>query len=182
MRKFLFNILLVLISIWSYGQTFTFTNCSATGRTGPTQAQVNTAYSGTNLTGNVTINTQGIQEWTVPTSGLYRITAKGAQGGSTHATYPGGKGSTMIGEFNLTAGQVIKIIVGQQGALGLTGSWGHGGGGGSFVATSANLPLIVAGGGGGASPSRGVSGLDAVVGNNGGAGTNGGAGGTGGNG
>ena len=41
---------------------YSFTNAGATGRTGPTQAQVNTAYSGTTLANAVTINTQGIQD------------------------------------------------------------------------------------------------------------------------
>ena len=45
---------------------WTFTNAGATGRLGPTQAQINTSYAGTTLEGLVTINTQGIQEWTVP--------------------------------------------------------------------------------------------------------------------
>ena len=52
-----------------------FTNASATGRTGPTQSQLNTAYSGTDLSGNVTIITQGFQEWTVPYTGTYSIQA-----------------------------------------------------------------------------------------------------------
>ena len=61
--------------------TAIFTNAGATGRFGPTQAQVNAAYTGTDLDGRVTINTQGIQEWTVPFSGVYSIEAWGAQGG-----------------------------------------------------------------------------------------------------
>ena len=61
--------------------TAIFTNAGATGRYGPTQAQVNAAYTGTDLDGRVTINTQGIQEWTVPFSGVYSIEAWGAQGG-----------------------------------------------------------------------------------------------------
>ena len=60
--------------------TAIFTNAGATGRFGPTQAQVNAAYAGTDLDGRVTINTQGIQEWTVPFSGMYSIEAWGAQG------------------------------------------------------------------------------------------------------
>ncbi|NDB34846.1 MAG: hypothetical protein EB023_05775, partial [Flavobacteriia bacterium] len=55
------------------GTAFNFTNAASTGRTGPTQAQVNAAYAATNLAGAVTINTQGIQEWIVPQTGLYRI-------------------------------------------------------------------------------------------------------------
>ena len=54
----------------------------------------------------------------------------------------------MRGEFDLKKGDVLKILVGQQGAVNTKGS-SSGGGGGSFVATSSNTPLIVAGGGGG---------------------------------
>ena len=54
----------------------------------------------------------------------------------------------MSGEFDLNKGDVLKILVGQQGAVN-TKSQSSGGGGGSFVATSSNTPLIVAGGGGG---------------------------------
>ena len=120
--------------------TYTFTNAGATGYNGPTQAQLNSAYSGTNLAGSVT-STSGIQVWTVPTTGVYTIDARGARGGSYPGRTAGGNGARMVGTFNLTAGQQIKILVGQEGYYGS-------GGGGSFVATSANVPLIVAGGGG----------------------------------
>ena len=89
--------------------TYTFTNAGATGRLGPTQAQINTAYQGTNLAGKVTINTQGIQEWTVPASGRYYIDAYGAGGGGNYA----GGGARMADAFNLQGGEVIKIVVGQ---------------------------------------------------------------------
>ena len=59
--------------------TTIFTNAGATGRFGPTQTQVDAAYAGTDLDGRVTINTQGIQEWTVPFSGIYSIEAWGAK-------------------------------------------------------------------------------------------------------
>ena len=125
------------------GTTYSFTNCGSTGQFGPTQAQVNAAYTATNLSGSVT-SSSGIQLWTVPTSGTYRIEAFGAQGGGNNQF---GRGAQIRGDFALTAGQQLKIIVGQQGGLYGTGSGS--GGGGSFVATSANVPLIVAGGGGG---------------------------------
>ena len=166
-------------------QTYTFTTCGATGRFGPTQGQVNATYTGPNtLTGAVTINTQGIQEWTVPVTGPYTITTVGAVGGgSTNLSYGGGpnvggNGAQMIGDFNLTAGTVLKILVGQRGpSVNCT----PGGGGGSYVATITNTPLIVAGGGGGSSTD--FNGLAAVVGNNGTANTHNTApGGTGGNG
>jgi len=125
------------------GTVYTFTNCSATGQFGPTQAQVNSAYLSTNLNGQVT-SQSGVQLWTVPSSGTYRIEAFGAQGGGNNQF---GRGAQIRGDFSLTAGQQLKIIVGQQG--GLYGSGSGSGGGGSFVATSANVPLLVAGGGGG---------------------------------
>ena len=122
----------------------TFTNAGATGRFGPTQAQCNAAYGA----GVVTVNTQGIQEWTVPVTGKYSLQAVGASGGygSVYGVNLGGLGANMKGEYSLTAGQVLKIVVGQTG--GISQSAG-GGGGGSFIVTSANLPLLIAGGGGG---------------------------------
>ena len=123
------------------GTVYTFTNCSATGQFGPTQAQVNSAYSSTNLNGLVT-SQSGVQLWTVPSSGTYRIEGFGAQGGGNNQF---GRGAQIRGDFALTAGQQLKIIVGQAGGVSSSGS----GGGGSFVATSANVPLLVAGGGGG---------------------------------
>ena len=61
--------------------TVTFTNAAATGQTGPTQAQVTAAYDNTTLDDAVTINTNGIQEWTVPANGTYTIEVWGAEGG-----------------------------------------------------------------------------------------------------
>ncbi|PLW92156.1 MAG: hypothetical protein C0592_12210 [Marinilabiliales bacterium] len=162
-----------------YYETYNFTNCGVTGRTGPTQNDVNTAYSGTNLYGFVTITTQGIQEWTVPTSGTYKIEVAGAQGGGTN----GGLGANMQGEFSFTAGETLKILVGQEGEA-LTGSrYDYSGGGGSFVTTSTNTPLIIAGGGGGAEIAGvGSAGQVGTSGNDGTGGYSSGIGGTAGNG
>ena len=143
----LITVALLLISILSpvflsSQTTYTFTNANATGQNGPSQTQVNSAYALTNLNGAVVVSTLGIQQWTVPLSGVYRIEANGAQGGASW-----GLGARMIGDFTLTAGTVLKIVVGQQGG---SANASHGsGGGGSFVLTNANSPLIVAGGGGG---------------------------------
>lgn len=144
-------------------QTYTFTNCSATGRLGPTQTQVNTAYATTNLAGQVVSN-NGIQTWTVPATGNYKIVAYGAQGGnSTGSTGVGGLGTKMEGDFFLTGGSVLNIIVGQQGEI---TTYNTGGGGGTFVwVQNAALPLIVAGGGGGAGYS--TNGVNASITNNG---------------
>ncbi len=130
-------------------QSYTFTNCTATGNTGPTQSMVNAAYASTNLNGSVTIGAQqGIQQFTIPISGAYKIEAYGAQGYGAGGV--GGRGAYMSGEFNFTAGQVLKILVGQQGELPANSSYNaqYGGGGGSFVTDGSNVPFVVAGGGG----------------------------------
>jgi hypothetical protein len=135
-------------------EPWNFTNAGAAGRTGPTQTQVDAAYAGDLLEGKVTINTQGIQEWVVPHSGTYRIESRGAQGGSVLSEWTGGKGALMAGDFNLTKGEMLKILVGQKGSdakFGHNGSGGNGGGGGTFVVRATNnTPLVIAGGGGGA--------------------------------
>lgn len=140
--------------------TYTFTNCSATGSVGPTQGMVNMAYSGTDLSGSVTVLGQGIQQWVVPTTGNYGIEAVGAQGFGPF----GGRGARMYGEFTLTAGQVLKILVGQKGEPPISpGNNQYGGGGGSFVTDNTNAPLIVAGGGGGSWGSSFSANSDAPV-------------------
>ncbi len=134
------------------------------GRTGPSQSQLNTVYSGTPLAGNVTSN-NGTQVWTVPSSGLYKIIAYGAQGGGT-ATRAGGSGAMAEGEFLLTGGTTLNIVVGQTGLISAstTPAGNRGGGGGSFVwdPNSPAQPLIAAGGGGGtnASVTTGALGID----------------------
>src|SRR5690606_38210199 len=94
------------------------------------------------------INTQGIQEWVVPATGTYSIRSVGATSGNQNElTTSVGHPADMYGEFNLVAGQTLKILVGQHGFLGSTRP-GWGGGGGSFVAFLDNTPLIIAGGSG----------------------------------
>jgi large repetitive protein len=157
----------------STGQTYTFTNCGATGRFGPTQSQLDNTYSGTNLDGLVTIFTQGIQQWQVPSTGTYQIEAYGAQGGGDSQTgsRAGGRGARMTGEFNLNQGDILRIIAGQTGLINGTvgGTGNRGGGGGSFIwNVNGNALLLAAGGGGGTNVSTtNTVGNDAVVGLNG---------------
>ncbi|MBJ93521.1 MAG: hypothetical protein CMP23_03500 [Rickettsiales bacterium] len=124
-----------------------FTNCGATGPSGPVQGDCDAAYVGTDLAGAVTV-TSGIQRWTVPHTRNYVIEAIGAQGGqNTGHGYSGGRGASMRGTFLLTAGTELDIVVGQ---AGLAANDSAGGGGGSFVVDAASTTaLIVAGGGGG---------------------------------
>jgi hypothetical protein len=110
-----------------------------------------------------------IQSYVVPTTGCYVIEAAGAQGG--HGGGPGGKGARLKGTFYLHAGEILQIVVGQQG---LAGDTPHqpaaGGGGGSFVWSGVRgmplppLPLLAAGGGGGGA---GGAGLVSVAGGDG---------------
>jgi hypothetical protein len=161
-------------------QVYTFTNAGAIGQTGPSQAQVNAAYNTTTLSGQVT-SSNGIQIWTVPVSGLYRIEAAGAQGGGANNF---GRGAIIKSDILLNAGQVLKIIVGQQGGFNPNGSGS--GGGGTFVTTNTNSPIIIAGGGGGQyNSSSNLHNANASTSNNGfnsGCGNGTGAGGTNGNG
>lgn len=135
----------------SYKTTpMTFTNAGSTGATGPTQSQLDNAYRNTELKGQVK-SQNGIQLWTVPKTGMYRIEAYGAQGGSKYVA--GGLGAIISGDLHLTSGTKIKVLVGQEGSSVSTSVANPGGtgGGGTFLTTLDNTPLIVAGGGGGSS-------------------------------
>jgi hypothetical protein len=169
----------------AYAQTYTFTPAGAEGPTGPTQGMLDTEYTGTTLDGQVTSDS-GIQIWVVPASGDYRIEAFGGQGFGPF----GGRGAHITGEFNLTAGDSLKVLVGQRGAPYLNfpaTTYNHqfSGGGGSFVTLSDNTPLVIAGGGGGNHASEFLAANDGQITNDGAAGALGviiGAGGTNGNG
>lgn len=175
----------VLVSGFTYAQTYTFTTGGQTGTTGPSQAMIDAAYTGTSLDGDVTV-TAGIQYWVVPTTGNYSIEAYGAQG---YGAY-GGRGAHIYGEFNLTAGTTIKILVGQAAPPYLSypaTTYNHqfGGGGGSFVTDLSNNPFVVAGGGGGNHAASYLPACDGQITTSGSAGAQGsiiGAGGTAGNG
>ena len=125
-----------------------FTNCGQTGHTGPSQSQCDGAYAGTTLEGGVTVSS-GIQIWTVPSTGTYVIEAIGAAGNNGTSTAVG-YGAQMSGEFVLTEGTELQILVGYFPES--NGSNGAGGGG-SFVTqsphTSQSDILVIAGGGGG---------------------------------
>ena len=130
-----------------------FTNLGASGRFGPTS--LGSHYTGQDHDGQVTLSS-GIQQWTVPFTGDYRIKAIGAAGGydaRPNSTQYRGRGARMIGTFSLSKGEIIKILVGQEGGINSI-SQSAGGGGGTFVVRGSNTPLIIAGGGGGIENSR----------------------------
>lgn len=145
-------LILSFFSIVQAQNVYQFTNAGATGKDGPSQSQLNTAYASTTLSGAV-ISSAGIQRWIVPSSGAYSIQANGAQGGGAN----GGLGASMLGEFNLLAGDTLFILVGQEGES--SGTNQLAGGGGSYVVQGAtNNILVIAGGGGGAATTGTLSG------------------------
>ena len=101
-------------------------------------------YGGTGFAQITTYDYTGsLQAFTVPMDVTnIRITAIGAQGGND-----GGFGASMSGEFSVVPGEVLTILVGEQGTI--SGTTRAGGGGGSFVVNDADEPMIIAGGGGG---------------------------------
>lgn len=142
--------------------SFTFTPAGITGINGPTRANCLASYNTTanpwlNDTAFFNVVTQGYQLWTVPRTGTYSIDAYGAIGGvAGSGTVAPGNGARIKGNFALTAGTKLRIVVGQSGgyATGIYGGSG-GGGGGTFVmketgTTNADI-YVIAGGGGGAS-------------------------------
>ena len=126
-------------------------------------------------TGSQTFSYTGTIDSFVIPAGVTNITieARGAQGGYTTASaILAGKGAVMKGDFSVTPGSSLKILVGEN------NNSGNGGGGGTFVTDAANSPLIVAGGGGGAAADLDSPNKHGQTGTTGGAGA--GAGGTGG--
>jgi hypothetical protein len=132
-----------------------------------------TIRGGSTTTGNTT-KRPGLQLWTVPSDGTYRINAKGAKGaggypglagssgqGQPSGSYDGnvpGRGATLTADFVFTRGTKIIIIVGQTGESPSINYSGNGGGGATWVLkeayTTANDQVyMVAGGGGGSGSS-----------------------------
>ena len=153
-------------SLYSF-TTFTFTNVGITGRTGPTYSQLTSSYAVTAswVTSSLyfSASIQGIQEWTVPATATYRITAAGAAGGnsttSSLSTYiSGGFGASVTTDIALTQNQKILIVVGQKGTDNYNIRVNNpsasrfnaaAGGGGTFVYDSASITYYLAVGGGG---------------------------------
>ena len=136
--------------------TYTFTNASATGISGPSLAQCQSAYAGQSWLALYFTASGGVQSWTVPATASYTIDIAGARGGydTAYSTTQSriGYGARVQGTITLTAGTVLNFVVGQQGGDVSSSSYGGGGGGGgTFLYTGAvsGAGLIAAAGGGG---------------------------------
>jgi len=152
-----------------FGDPFQFTAAGLSGFEGPTTSQVLSVYSGTAdgatydiLSDSSQFSVQnGNQKLTISNdlAGTYRITAQAPKGRNS-SSYIGGNGGLITGDVTLQAGDVLYIVVGQQGLnssrLGnVTNSQAYGGSGGSFTAIYRNgwIPAVIAGGGGSAGAS-----------------------------
>ena len=123
-----------------YFDTFTFTTLGTSGHRGPesTKTYANAPWR----EGDFSI-VDGQQQWTVPTTGTYRIEAAGAYGATP--------GRVVSGDVDLNEGQTVTMLVGQQPnplVANVADNVTVGGGGGTFV-TVDGKPLIVASGGDG---------------------------------
>jgi len=162
-----------------------FTTLGAKGRLGPTT--IGEHYLNSDHHDLVELR-NGKQYFSVPRSGVYKIKVKGASGGDSTentATHPG-YGAIVTCTLQLDEGDILAIVVGQQGELARgTSNRAGGGGGGSFVALDKGtfIPLVVAGGGNGCSwGGFQKNGIDALLTKKGGDGTGGHASGRGGGG
>jgi hypothetical protein len=147
-------------SLYSMTYPFTFTNMSATGANGPTSITYGSSNPGFG-TGNAMVlgtgTSAGMQRWTVPDSGPYTFTIAGA--GVQHLNNTSSSpynvnyisyGAVGTSTIALTAGHVLRILVGQQGTRGQSGVFARCGGcGGSFVYNETTSTLLLAAGGGG---------------------------------
>ncbi|XP_044021897.1 ALK tyrosine kinase receptor isoform X3 [Siniperca chuatsi] len=163
--------------ITDYSKKWIFHTCGAAGPEGPTPTQCLNSYRNSNV--NVTVGTRGpfkgIQMWQVQETGTYRITAYGAAGGRSVLAMSRSHGVYITGDFLLRKGELLYILVGQQGEDACPNSNGQlnkicleqsgpmvnktqvkGGGGGGGGATyvfkvdkGVYIPLIIAAGGGG---------------------------------
>lgn len=118
-------------------------------REGPASNKITDLYASApnEVKNNIRID-NGVQIWTVPYTGTYRISANGAQGGTGSRSGSGGYGAAVRGDFLLEQGKELHMLIGQEGRR--NGAM-VGGGGGTFVylSTVDDDLLLVAGGGGG---------------------------------
>ena len=143
--------------------THTFSPANTTGRTAPSITTLRNFYDVP--WGDTYLNEgdfAGYQNWTVPETASYEITAAGASGASTYNDSTengrGGAGAIIRTTFDLNGGDVITIVVGQRPETSAiaASNGGGGGGGGSFVWAAGNVLMLAAGGGSGGSHWRNV--------------------------
>lgn len=161
--------------------SFTFTTAGITGQNGPTLSNCLSSYNTSTYpwlldTGFFNVVTQGIQQWTIPSDGWYRVLGYGGQGGDSRlidnsAATIGGYSVSLQGDFYLQKGRIVKIVIGHRGDTNTANPTARGGGGGgatwvvatAFTGGFADTALIIAGGGGGAGNYAKTTNCDAVL-------------------
>ncbi|XP_033627118.1 ALK tyrosine kinase receptor-like [Asterias rubens] len=91
---------------------FHFSTCGALEDQGPTQSQCDVAYSFENISVRVE---EGIQKWIVPSNKTYSLKLEGAGGGTGVENTSPSHGAEIQASFNLSAGDLLFILVGQKG-------------------------------------------------------------------
>ena len=145
----------------------TFTGDSSGGRVGPSISASRSTYSSTPWASDSNFfdqgEYQGYQKFTMPSTGTYRIIARG--GGAQNV-------NDMTAQVNVTkaftAGEKIQIMVGQYGKSQSNNAGGGGGGSFVFYNTSDSLPIVAAGGVGGRGTGGGGTGTNGQTGQSGG--------------
>ena len=134
-----------------------FTPCGATGINGPTESDCDTEYAGEVWLDDYFSVSGGIQKFTIPMTGSYTFSLRGA-GGGDGPVHNGGYPRQLIGTLNLNVGDVIEMAIGQLGedwnGTATCGGYDRGsggGGGGTFVYNETTSTLLFAAGGGGGS-------------------------------
>ena len=121
--------------------------------------------------------TGGVQTFTAPATGYYRIECWGAQGGSpgkaaaasTNGEPVGGKGAYASGYYQATAGTTLYVVVGGQGQTSsTTGTWsagGYNGGGkgGNYFNNATDANCKNSGGGGATHVAKATGELKTVI-------------------
>lgn len=105
---------------------------------GMDQTEIDEKYANTPLQGKVTAPARGWQQYTVPTTGTYKITIQGADGGSAgtqanKALVKGGRGARLEFDCDLVAGDILLALVGNTGFCNDASDYGSGGGGASAL-------------------------------------------------
>lgn len=159
----------------------TFTPGGASGPYGPNITQIRNGVGNPSWAATYLNSAQGngSMDWTVPQDGTYRIEVYGAASASCGRTgQRPGYGARVRGDFTLTKGELLRMVVGQIGRTQVNGWGGSSAGGGSFVwKLGQTIPLIIAGGAGGSGDNNRPDLADAPIGQagNNGTGTNAGS-------
>lgn len=134
--------------------TYTFIS-PATGSAGPTLGLLNPYYTGQPWYTSYFSVSNGVQIWTVPANGTYRLIVAGADGivggsGSYNGNYS--RGAIITLDVTLQKGNELRMVVGQIGISRYVGNAAYNegpGGGATAVSLNGGSLLAVAGGGGG---------------------------------